>query len=390
MSWSTWDTIATRTVVLRITSAGPPPFPPATAQGIRVRITRAAADDISSELMLGIDQGGIEVARYSNMRPVPNGSFFAGGQAFGDFTNGIDAFATLTQGGLTNITIAGSPVLTLQPNLTTHTAGAGDPAGGPFNYQQATYAPLGLSDGVKEKLRIIQQLINADPNVPWIAQLWGYHLALKKKSGTINDSAAVSTGGAPTVGNGFIANTRQYSLGAVGTSPFQSPGTAGNDGAAPGVVEYGGDPLMHTGFYALDKVDLFNLMVLPGDREVDEATYLQVIGPASIYCQQHRAFLLIDAPGSWTNVDLPVADASAVNALRALVVKDHSAVFYPKVAVQRRGTQETDWPIGHDCRFDGAHRFTSAASGRRPPEPRPTCAAFWISKLTSPTWKTAS
>lgn len=307
-----------------------------------VKVRRAATNDFAGPMMLGLDQGGIEVARYSNMRPVYNGSVFVGGPGAGDFADGSDVsasglniFAGLTQGIITGIQIAGSPSVP----ISLVTAGA-------RNFDQAG----GGVDGVREKLRIIAQAINADPNVPWTAELWGYHLAFRKKQGTINDTSAVTTTGgasAGTFGSGSIANVRQYSLGTTGSGIYQQlGGTAGSDGTVPGVAEYSGDSLLHTGFCALDKVDLFNLMILPGDREVPEATYLQLIGPASIYCDQHRAFLLVDAPDSWTNVDIPVADASAVNSLRALVVKDHSAVFYPKVQYSDAGLKKLIGPSG--------------------------------------------
>jgi hypothetical protein len=249
-----------------------------------------------------------------------------------DFITGAGAFSNLTQPTITGITIAGSPLIPVNLNTTGPTA---------KNFE----SPGGF-DGVREKLRIIAQAVNSNPNVPWAAELWGYHLAFRKKTGAINDKAIVTAAGDATFGNGFIANTRQYVLSTAGTSTFQLPGTAGSDGAAPDVATYSGDPLKHTGFFALDNVDLFNLMVIPGDREVDENTCRQVIGPASIYCHDHRAFLLIDAPDSWTNNNLPVADATAVNTLRALVVKDHSAVFYPKVQYSDAGVKKLIGPAG--------------------------------------------
>lgn len=327
-----WDQVGpANSKVLRITSD--------IADFSRVHIRRATVNDFAAPMMLGLDQGGIEVVRYSNMRPVYNGSVFVGGPAYGDFTdgaNGLDTFAGLTQAIITGIQIAGSPSVAV--NLAT--TGGGD---------RIFVSPAAGVDGVREKLRIIAQAVNADPNVPWKAELWGYHLAFRKKQGTINDKSAVTTSGgasADTFGKGFIENVRQYSLGTTGTGSYQSAGTAGSDGNAPGVAEYSGDSLLHTGFYALDKVDLFNLMILSGDREVPEATYLQLIGPASIYCNQHRAFLLVDAPGSWTNVDIPVADATAVNSLRTLVVKDHAAVFYPKVQYSDAGLKKLIGPAG--------------------------------------------
>jgi phage tail sheath protein FI len=329
----TWDQLSAAgfSFVLRMTSN----LAPFTS----VRISRSNSGDIATPLMLGLDQGGIEVVRYSNMRPIPNGSFYAGGRNYGDFTDWIDDhFAVLAQSDINRITLTAPAAVNITLPLVT---------GGTSMYQQAA---SGL-DGVREKLRIIVQSINADPNSPATAELWGYHIALKKKTGTLNDLMAVASSGpganAADLGTGFVNNTKQYSLGAVGTSAFQIvPGVPGNDGIAPTMTEYVGDPLLHTGFYALDKVDLFNLMVLPGDREVSEATYLQIVGPASIYCTQKRAFLVLDAPSSWTNGDRPVATATEVNTFRALVVKDHSAVFYPKVVYSDAGLRKTIGPAG--------------------------------------------
>jgi phage tail sheath protein FI len=321
-----WEVIeADKVVVPRFTSATGPQF-------TSVQIRRAPANDFAVPMLLGVEQGGIEVARYSNMRPVFTGTAFFGGPTYpADFITDIGTFANLANTAVSGVKIGTSPKVMV--NLAT--AGA-------KNFEQA---PSGF-DGVREKLRIIAQKVNSDPNVPWSAELWGYHLAFRKKSGGINDKADVVTEVDVTFGQNFISNTRQYVLGNAGMSPFQSAGTPGNNGTFPDAGTYGGDPVKHTGFYALDKVDLFNLMVLPGDREVDESTYLQIIGPASVYCNQHRAFLLVDAPASWTDVDIPEADASAVNALRALVVKDHSAVFYPRAQYSDAGLKKLIGPSG--------------------------------------------
>ena len=322
-----WDAIeANRVLVFRI----------ATDSGDKtsVRVRRAPANDFAAPMLMGVEQGGIEVARYSNLRPAFNGTMFMGGQVNvpEDFITGVGAFSNLTQPTITGITIAGSPLVPVNLNTTGPTT---------KNFE----SPGGF-DGVREKLRIIATAVNSDPNVPWAAELWGYHLAFRKKSGAINDKATVTATGDATFGGGFIANTRQYVLSTAGTSSFQLPGTAGSDGSAPDVATYSGDPLKHTGFFALDKVDLFNLMVIPGDREVNETTYRQIVGPASIYCNDHRAFLVLDAPDSWTNNNLPAADASAVNTFRALVVKDHSAVFYPKVEYSDAGVKKLIGPSG--------------------------------------------
>jgi hypothetical protein len=318
-----WDTIdANKAVVPRLTSTSTAVF----SAGVRIR--RAPADDFALPMMLGVEQGGIEVARYSNLRPVFTGTAYAPA----DFIGGIADFAKLDQTAVSSVKIGTDPTVTV--NLGT---------AGKKMFEQT---PSGF-DGVREKLRIIAQAVNANPNVPWFADLWGYHLAFRKKFGGINEQAGVVTATDTNFGLRFVANTKQYVLGNAGASTFQLiPGVPGNNGTFPDAGTYGGDPLLHTGFFALDKVDLFNLMVIPGDREVDEPTYLQLIGPASNYCNQHRAFLLVDAPDSWTNAGIPKADATVVNALRGLVVKDHSAVFYPKVQYADAGLKKLIGPSG--------------------------------------------
>jgi phage tail sheath protein FI len=168
-----------------------------------------------------------------------------------------------------------------------------------------------------------------------------------RKTGTINDLTTIATTGSVEFGGGFVSNSQKYSLGNLSQSPFElqpwPAGSAGSDGSAPGQVEYQGDPVSHTGFFALDKVDLFNLMILPADREYDVAG---VRGSASAYCESRRAFLLIDAPTTWTSNDHPVADASTVNNFRVGVSKQYSAVFYPQIEYSDAGIRKLIGPSG--------------------------------------------
>ena len=61
-----------------------------------------------------------------------------------------------------------------------------------------------------------------------------------------------------------------------------------------------GDDLARTGIYALDHIDLFNLMCIPWDapgQDIDTSVYQA----AAVYCQQRRAMLIIDPPTDWTS-----------------------------------------------------------------------------------------
>ncbi len=321
-----YDIVGANLRVLRMTSNAP--------RGASVRVRRAQAGDIATSMMLGVPQGGIEVVRFSNERPVCTGSVYIGataaafeGMALG--ANSVNSLATLAQNaGLTQITLDALPAINL---VLTTTLTPADPW-----YIDA----LGGSNGVREKLQIIVAAINNDPNANQVydAKLWGYHLAILRKKISVNTVTVVQTTPAGTpldnTAGSMVDNVRRYSLGPLGNGfPYQNgAGVKGLDGTVPGVPEFVGNQLNRTGFFALDPVDLFNLMVLPGDREITEATYLKLIGPASNYCESRRAMLLIDAPDSWVKNHLLNTNTGAVTIFRGQVdAKANAAVFYPKV-----------------------------------------------------------
>jgi phage tail sheath protein FI len=316
-------------VVLRITSDVDPHR--------SVRIRRAIRNDLTGPMMLGIDQGGIEVTRYSELRPVPTATMFTGN---------VNELAALTQNAFNQIQInGGASSLNLNDDLQTtgeHERWYRDDLPSEIN---------GHNDGVREKLRIIQKAVNRATDLPCRAEVWGYHLAFIPTEGTINRTIEVTIT-VPDIETDtfFTQNVRQYALGAAGNSVYQQiPGTIGKDDDGINPLETGdyiGNEEQHTGFHALDRVDLFNLMVIPRDKDILGTDHQALYGQASIYCQQNRAFLLMDAPDSWTDVDRLVATSTEVNSLRSLVTKQNSAVFYPKVQYSDAGIKKYIGPSG--------------------------------------------
>lgn len=328
--------------VLTITAATP-----ATTS---VRVRRAAASDISAGLMLGAENGGIELARFSDYRPVPTGTAFLINDAAGNGLARLNAITALTQNpnDLTTIRLDGVDIA-LALNTT---AAAND---GWFRDNLPGDSPSGHNDGIREKLRMIANAISDSATSRYRAEVHGYMLVILPKDGSANQRPTVvinggAAGDATTAfGNALNVNVRQYMLGIGGQSTHVGVPVDGLDGTMPEFADYVGSINQQTGFYALDAVDLFNLMVLPADREMSDTLRQQLWGPASVYCQQRRAFLIIDAPDSWTSPQgrpLIVQNSGEVNTLRATVVKDHSAVFYPKIRINDRGTVTTLNPSG--------------------------------------------
>ena len=281
-----------------------------------VKIEPAGTDDLAGPLMLGTAQGGIEVSRYASNRPAANGMVF-NLDSLVDFGSGAqDAFNTFP---------VDSTVISLGTSLQT--------AGGtsPRMYQDG-YSPssTGNSDGVREKWAIIATAINneraANPAFKWSAEVWGSRLVLIPGEGGDNSQGTLSSW--------FVENVRYYSLGPSGQGSFQTPSLApASDGSAPTLSNY------RSAFAIIDKqVDLFNLMVLPADEDHTDSGRASLWGPASVFCQQRRAFLLMDAP-AWQTVQEATNPATGVNGLRVGLVKDHSSLFYPRLLIRENGLE---------------------------------------------------
>lgn len=319
-----------------------------------VRVRRASSKDISAALMLGVDQGGIEFVRWSNFRPAPTAAYFAFNTSSTSNTPAqiiepLNELAGVDQSGgspINKITIDGEEVsLSASPYDITI------PAGSWFMSKTVSGSPHGDNDGVREKLGIIAQAINANTKLIYKAEVWGYHLAIKAIGGTVDDEVnSVVSATSTELHDEFVKNVRQYSLGTANASSgtFIVDQKKGTDGDAPEEAEYIGVENLQTGFYALDAVDIFNLMVLPGDKEVDLPMLKNIWGPASTYCQKNRAFLLIDPPSDWVKNGRPevVQKTTLINELRSLVIKDYSAVFYPRLQYASNGVSKKVGPSG--------------------------------------------
>ena len=136
-----------------------------------------------------------------------------------------------------------------------------------------------------------------------------------------------------------INNVGTYWFGGSGPAgSYESAVTAGSDsGALPNGTALIGDELLFTGIYALDKVDLFNILCIPdvtrpaagtpNQPDLDDTTVNAVYAAAMAYCLMRRAFLIVDPPPNVVDV------ASAVDwKTNRLVVHDRNgATYFPRL-----------------------------------------------------------
>ena len=172
------------------------------------------------------------------------------------------------------------------------------------------------------------------------------------------------------------ANVGRYALGKGRALLAQKDAVEGKDGAQlPKSAELIGNEAAFTGIYALDKVDLFNLLCIPDatraklsdptqrDPEVDPNA---IFDAAMGYCKKRRAFLLIDPPPEVKDVD-SAADWKSGK----LTVKDkNGAAYFPRLRLpdplnsfQLRTFAPSGVVAGMYARIDGARGVWKAPAG---------------------------
>jgi len=143
--------------------------------------------------------------------------------------------------------------------------------------------------------------------------------------------------------NNFGGLTENYPLTFVVADFFLNGGTSAHivrvspsgGGTSPlGPADLIGREDQRTGIYALEQVDLFNLLCIPPDRDdFPDADLAQVYRQAAAYCRKRSAMLIIDPLGQWSvaasaghfdqvkPADLGIATSDAANC----------AVYFPRI-----------------------------------------------------------
>jgi phage tail sheath protein FI len=110
----------------------------------------------------------------------------------------------------------------------------------------------------------------------------------------------------------------------------------GSDGDPLDQLTYVGDKPNKTGFHALEKADIFNMLCIPPDRRdaEDQALQIAVYQAALRYCVERRAMLIVDPPLAWGKIK-ETAAATARDSLPNLTLSGtdtrNAALYFPRV-----------------------------------------------------------
>lgn len=205
-----------------------------------------------------------------------------------------------------------------------------------FSFTVPTPAP----ENVTELEAFLQSALSAEPELRSvkvnILSTGALHVSLGSASPYSLIEFADDTGSfIDTVGlNDGIANVQLYSLGPATATMADGTVVAytefvngGSDGSAPTATEIIGSQNLKTGMYALEDVDLFNILCIPDTAGMSDATQAkQVMDVAVGYCEDKRAFYIVDIPSSANNLN---GIQKWVN--DNITPSKNSAVYFPRI-----------------------------------------------------------
>ena len=216
-------------------------------------------------------------------------------------------------------------------NLIVSVGGVDLPVKAKFNIVKGTYTIESIASLLENAIRA------CDRNNPIIAgmkvQVVGDKLNLVGGPGGAARIITLKKAGVNTdlidalkFSSGTTDNVQAYALGQTVAAGAQAGGVLGNDGAAPGELDLIGQQNTKTGLYALEDVDLFNILCIPATAAVDDSSMDALFSAAISYCEARRAFFIIDPPK--TNLDaFKTWHASKASLIRS----KNTALHFPRV-----------------------------------------------------------
>jgi phage tail sheath protein FI len=141
--------------------------------------------------------------------------------------------------------------------------------------------------------------------------------------------------------------------------------TTGKDSDPLDVENYNGSKNEKTGLYALEQIDLFNLLCIPPDTQENDPVYTDAVYKTAMsYCNDRRAMLIVNSPSDWKNKE------SATQGIKEKSRDKNAALFFPRLMQPNplRGNQIEEFVpcgavAGIIARTDAQRGFWKAPAG---------------------------
>ena len=143
---------------------------------------------------------------------------------------------------------------------------------------------------------------------------------------TLSGSTASATAVGLT-GAAVLVNAQQFTLATLGSDG--PPPAAGQLFRPVAETFFAGKILDKSGMYALENVDLFNILCIPEATTLSTADMQALYSEAETYVESRRAMLIVDIPASVSRVDLMQNWIAGNDSLR----NANAAVYFPRTNV---------------------------------------------------------
>jgi hypothetical protein len=194
------------------------------------------------------------------------------------------------------------------------------------------------------------------------------HITAGRGGNEYDPSALMTFSGATAdtlvlTGAGSFANAQQYAFGLGTGNNFAASigGAAGEDGDPPTATDIVGtqavDP--HTGMYALDYVDLFNILCLPNAADLADEKMRTVVTRALEYCESRRAFMIVDIPETVNQTQEMKEWLDDHNEFR----HPNAALYFPRPRIPDPQNEYRLRAVGPSGTMAGLYARTDAARG---------------------------
>jgi phage tail sheath protein FI len=315
-----------------------------TTEKSAVNVSPSSSGDLAGKLKLGLAKGGREREGASTRRPAPTGT---------------------TSGDLANIlgtNVAGGMTITINDNST------GAPVA--LIAQNVNLAATAAGPALRDALQALIQTVNHPAAKGTLVTLEGTALHVVPSASTPNasivftDQAGNGATNAKLTGAGSFVNVQEYALAGGATFGAQIGSTPGDDGKPPDAKAIVGSYANKTGIYALRDVDLFNLMVIARTTQLSDAEAKSVLAAAATFCEEERAFLIIDpAPDKLWNQMADYVSSLGVSSRNAAIYFPQIAYADPLDGFRIRNLPASGTVAGVIARTDGARGIWKAPAG---------------------------
>jgi phage tail sheath protein FI len=279
-----------------------------TTEKAAIHFRTASSNDAAVPLKLGLANGGVEVDGPAGSRPLQTGTVGASAVAFP---------IAAASGAITINVMRGANPAILKTIIL--------PIWGPSPLPDP---PTSLDVLAQQISTAMTNAVSAGPE-PYLAGATAQRIAdsIRVLPGPEdpNVSFDITTAVALAFGAANARNVARYAPGAGLAALGQGATTAGNNGTPPSSSDLvPASAVAKKGLYALEDVDLFNLLVMP---DATQAAGMQGALTAAIaYCERRRAFMIIDAP----DMGFQTAQTWIGNAAAPLRSRN-SALYFPRL-----------------------------------------------------------